>query len=75
MATLLLAQTEKLVPQPHPEVAFGFLILKAAPISSLVKSISAPFRNSRLISSMTTLAPSRSTTRSSGFASGAKSNL
>ena len=36
------AQTEKLVPQPQDAVALGLLILKAWPIRSSVKSISAP---------------------------------
>ena len=35
-------QTEKLVPQPQDEVALGLLTLKAWPIRSSVKSISAP---------------------------------
>ncbi len=68
-------QTEKLVPHPQPLVALGFLILNAAPMSSFVKSISEPFRNSWLISSITTRAPSRSITTSSPFAAFAKSNL
>src|SRR6185295_1813549 len=35
---------EKLVPQPQEAVAWGFLILKAAPIRSSTKSISEPAR-------------------------------
>src|SRR5206468_5998777 len=50
-------QTEKLVPQPQEAVALGLLILKAWPIRSSVKSISAPARKSSDTGSISTLAP------------------
>jgi len=61
------SQTEKLVPQPQDERAFGLLTLNAAPIRSSEKSTSAPFKKSRLTGSISTTAPSRSTTRSSSI--------
>src|SRR5258708_2923992 len=56
--------TEKELPQPQDEAAFGFLIWKAAPIMSSTKSISAPLRRSSEVSSTTTCTPSRSNTTS-----------
>ncbi len=67
-----LCQTEKLVPQPQPEVAFGLWIRNAAPMISSTKSISDPARKGMLASSTTAFAPSRSITRSSAFALSAK---
>src|SRR4051812_40187882 len=58
-------QTVKLVPQPQDAVALGLLTLKAWPIRSSVKSISAPARKSSDAGSIRTLAPFFSTTRSS----------
>src|SRR2546423_1460209 len=58
-------QTEKLVPQPQEDCAFGLLILNEAPMRSSTKSISAPRRKSSDIESISTTAPSRSSTRSS----------
>ena len=65
-------QTEKLVPQPHALVAFGLWMRNEAPMTSSTKSISDPARKGTLASSMATVAPSRSITRSSAFALSAK---
>src|SRR5437588_6717877 len=68
-------QTEKLVPQPQEAVALGLLILKAWPIRSSVKSISAPARKSSDTGSISTLAPSFSTTRSSSSGASSRAKL
>ena len=59
-------QIEKLVPQPQEAVALGLWILKDWPIRSSTKSISEPPRYSSDTGSISTRAPSRSITRSSG---------
>ncbi len=58
-------QTEKELPQPQLEEAFGFLIWNEAPTRSSTKSISAPASSSSEVSSITTLTPLRSKMRSS----------
>src|SRR5207302_8382863 len=68
-------QTVKLVPQPQEAVALGLLTLKAWPIRSSVKSISAPARKSSDTGSISTLAPSRSTTRSSSSWASSRAKL
>src|SRR4029077_5404382 len=44
--------TEKDCPQPHVDVAFGFLIVKPPPVMVSTKSTSAPLRYRMLIGSM-----------------------
>src|SRR5262249_57286489 len=68
-------QTEKLVPQPHEAVALGFETLKEEPMRSSTKSISEPARYCSETGSTSTRAPARSTTRSSGWEVGTRSNL
>ncbi len=54
------------VPQPQELVAFGLVILKDCPIRSSTKSIVLPASRSSEVSSISTVAPSRSMTMSPG---------
>src|SRR5208282_3611362 len=64
--------TEKELPQPQEEAAFGFFTWKDAPIMSSTKSISAPAKSPSEVSSTTSSTPSRSNTRSSGWRASSK---
>src|SRR5262249_42953138 len=66
---------EKLVPQPHEAVALGLWTLKEEPIRSSTKSISEPARYCSETGSISTRAPARSITRSSGSEAGTGGKL
>src|SRR5262245_21631567 len=73
--TLPNPQIEKLVPQPQEAVALGLWTLKDWPIRSSTKSISEPPKYSSETGSISTRAPARSITRSSGSGWPTRSNL
>src|SRR6185437_2005061 len=66
-ASLGAQPTEKELPQPQDEAAFGFFTWKDAPIMSSTKSIWAPLTSSSDTASITSCTPSRSKTRSSSW--------
>ncbi len=65
-------QSEKLVPQPQEEEAFGFSMVNRAPINASEKSITAEDRKGRETLSTSTRDPSFSITRSSAVASSSR---